>query len=58
MTELAKVGQNQVAKGLLAAEPASTHGTEMYGTMAVYLRLKGIVPPTTERQNQKMKKGQ
>jgi hypothetical protein len=23
----------------------------MYGTMAVYLRLKGIVPPTTERQN-------
>ena len=50
MTELAKVGQNQAAKGLL---PASllTHGMEMYGTKAVYLRLKGIVPPTTERQN-------
>jgi uncharacterized damage-inducible protein DinB len=55
MTELTKVGQNQAAKGLL---PASliTHGMEMYGTMAVYLRLKGIVPPTTERQNQQMKK--
>ena len=28
-----------------------THGNEMYGTMSGYLRLKGIVPPTTERQN-------
>jgi len=34
------------------------HAPEMYGTMAVYLRLKGIVPPTTARQNQEMKKGQ
>jgi hypothetical protein len=55
MTDLAKVGQNQVAKGLIPAELV-THGMEMYGTMAVYLRLKGIVPPTTERQNQQMKK--
>jgi hypothetical protein len=31
---------------------------EMYGTMAVYLRVKGIVPPTTERQNQQTKKSQ
>jgi hypothetical protein len=57
MTELAKAGQNQVAKGLLPASLV-THGAEMYGTMAVYLRLKGIVPPTTERQNQQMKKSQ
>ena len=57
MTELAKVGQNQVAKGLLPPSLVA-HGAEMYGTMAVYLRLKGIVPPTTERQNQQMKKGQ
>lgn len=57
MTELTKAGENQVAKGLL---PASliTHGMEMYGTMAVYLRLKGIVPPTTERQKEQMKKSQ
>lgn len=57
MSELTKAGQNQVAKGLL---PASliTHGMEMYGTMAVYLRLKGIVPPTTERQNQMKKNNQ
>jgi uncharacterized damage-inducible protein DinB len=57
MTELAKVGQNQVAKGLLPASLV-THGMEMYGTMAVYLRMKGIVPPTTERQNQQSKKGE
>ena len=54
MTELTKVGQNQVAKGLFPASLV-THGMEMYGTMAVYLRLKGIVPPTTERQNRQMK---
>ena len=55
MSELTKVGPNQVAKGLLPVSPI-THGMEMYGTMSVYLRLKGIVPPTTERQAQ-MKKG-
>jgi uncharacterized damage-inducible protein DinB len=50
MTSLVKSGQNQVAKGLFLAG-TNSHGNEMYGTMAVYLRLKGIVPPTTERQN-------
>jgi uncharacterized damage-inducible protein DinB len=50
MTVLAKAGQNQAAKGLFLAGTV-THGNEMYGTMAVYLRLKGIVPPSTERQN-------
>lgn len=50
MTTLTKAGQNQVAKGLFLVG-TNTHGNEMYGTMAVYLRLKGIVPPSTERQN-------
>lgn len=50
MTTLVKAGNNEVAKGLFLAG-TNTHGNEMYGTMAVYLRLKGIVPPTTERQN-------
>jgi uncharacterized damage-inducible protein DinB len=54
MTELMKVEQVQAAKGLAPAE-LLVHGMEMYGTMAVYLRLKGIVPPTTERESQKMK---
>jgi hypothetical protein len=33
--------------GLLA------HGSEMYGISTVYLREKGIVPPSTERMQQK-----
>ena len=50
LTVVVKSGENQIAKGL-ALTGTNTHGNEMYGTMAVYLRLKGIVPPTTERQN-------
>ena len=50
MTALTKAGVNQVAKGLFLAG-TNTHGNEMYGTMSVYLRLKGIVPPSTERAN-------
>jgi uncharacterized damage-inducible protein DinB len=50
MTQLFTAGKNEAAKGLILAG-TNTHGNEMYGTMAVYLRLKGIVPPTTEREN-------
>jgi hypothetical protein len=51
MVQLTTIGANQVAKGLVLAG-TNTHGNEMYGTMAVYLRLKGLVPPTTARQTQ------
>jgi hypothetical protein len=54
LVELVKSGPNEVAKGLMLAG-TNGHANEMYGTMAVYLRLKGIVPPTTERQNQQKK---
>jgi hypothetical protein len=57
MTLLTKMGPDQAAKGLLPVSLVA-HGAEMYGTMAVYLRLKGIVPPTTEREKQQMKKSQ
>ena len=50
LTTLVKSGQNQAAKGLFLTG-TNTHGNEMYGTMSVYLRLKGLVPPSTERQN-------
>lgn len=49
LTETFKNGQNTVAKGLVLTG-TNSHGNEMYGTMAVYLRLKGIVPPTTEKE--------
>ncbi|MGH9523116.1 MAG: DinB family protein [Terriglobales bacterium] len=55
LTELVKAGPNEVSRGLFLAG-TNSHGNEMYGTMAVYLRLKGIVPPTTERE-MKMKAG-
>ncbi|MGH9159045.1 MAG: DinB family protein [Vicinamibacteraceae bacterium] len=60
MTELTKVGEkgdNQAAKGLLPVSLV-VHGMETYGALGVYLRLKGVVPPTTARQKEKMKDSQ
>jgi uncharacterized damage-inducible protein DinB len=44
-------GQNQFARGW-AITHTLEHGSEMYGIATVYLRLKGIVPPSTERELQ------
>jgi hypothetical protein len=49
MLQLMKVGPNEGPRGLVAIG-LSIHGNEVYGTIAVYLRLRGIVPPTTARQ--------
>jgi len=54
VTGMVAVGANkvEVARGVfLASENA--HGNEVYGTMAVYLRLKGLVPPSTARVQQR-----
>jgi uncharacterized damage-inducible protein DinB len=51
LAELMPMGQDKVSKGLIPLALIS-HGDEVYGTMAVYLRLKGIVPPSTEKMNQ------
>ena len=56
LTEMVPMGQDKVAKGLIPLALIS-HADEVYGTMAVYLRLKGIVPPSTEKIN-KMKQDQ
>lgn len=47
--EMISSDQGSAARGLLLTG-INSHGNEMYGTMSVYLRLKGLVPPTTERQ--------
>ena len=47
-----RVGANEVARGLMIAGE-NAHANEIYGTMAVYLRLKGLVPPSTERSQPK-----
>jgi hypothetical protein len=49
MVQLIKVGQIEGARGGMLVG-LSVHGNEVYGTIAVYLRLKGLVPPTTARQ--------
>lgn len=34
-----------------------THGAEMYGVRTVHLREKGLVPPSTERRQQRRRPG-
>ena len=47
-TELVRQGQNEVARGSVLSNLIS-HGNEEYGIMTVYIRMKGMVPPSTER---------
>jgi hypothetical protein len=52
--QMVRMGQSTFERsklGLLAGVIA--HSNEQYGYMAVYLRLKGIVPPSTEAMNQR-----
>jgi hypothetical protein len=56
MVQLIKVGPVEGARGV-PVTGLSVHGNEVYGTIAVYLRLKGIVPPTTAREKAAPTKG-
>jgi len=46
--EMIAQGAGQIARSALLANVV-VHGNEMYGTAAVYMRAKGLVPPSTER---------
>lgn len=46
-TEMVRQGMNQVTR-VAALYGLIVHGNEMYGTAAVYLRSKNLVPPSTE----------
>jgi hypothetical protein len=48
-TEMIKMGPNQATK-MGALVRTVIHDNEEYGYMAVYLRLKGIVPPSSEKR--------
>jgi uncharacterized damage-inducible protein DinB len=48
LVKLTKVGQNEIAPGVLLWGNIS-HSNEHYGNLVTYMRLKGIVPPSTER---------
>ena len=54
--EMVKQGQNEIARSALLAGVV-IHSNEMYGTASVYLRAKGMVPPSTERQTQMTRGG-
>lgn len=49
--EMVKQGQGEIARGALLANVV-IHSNEMYGTGAVYMRAKNLVPPSTERATQ------
>lgn len=46
--ELVRQGQNEVARGTVLTN-LIVHGNEEYGILTVYMRTKGMVPPSTER---------
>ncbi len=50
--ELVKQGQNEVARGSVLAGLIA-HSNEAYGTAVPYMRIKGLVPPSTERAMKK-----
>jgi hypothetical protein len=54
--EMVAQGQGQISRGALMANVV-IHGNEMYGTGSVYMRAKGLVPPSTERQQNMMQRG-
>ncbi len=49
--ELVAQGRGQTARGVVLANNTA-HDNEEYGIITVYLRLKQMVPPSTERQQQ------
>ncbi len=46
--ELVRQGQNEASRGGVLAN-LIVHGNEEYGILTVYMRTKGMVPPSTER---------
>src|SRR5262249_29582202 len=53
-TEMVKAGMNEVTRAG-ALYGLIVHGNEMYGTAAVYLRSKNLVPPSTENAGRGMR---
>jgi uncharacterized damage-inducible protein DinB len=52
LAEMVQAGQNQVPRGQLLLGVIS-HNMNEYGQKVILMRLKGIVPPTTERATRK-----
>jgi uncharacterized damage-inducible protein DinB len=52
LAEMVTQGQNQVPRGQ-ALIAVISHNMNEYGQMVILMRLKGVVPPTTERATRK-----
>jgi uncharacterized damage-inducible protein DinB len=51
LSEMVAAGQAQAPRGAILIQNAS-HNNEHYGNLVTYMRLKGLVPPSTERAQQ------
>jgi uncharacterized damage-inducible protein DinB len=50
-TQMVTVGRGGQRSKLALLWGVASHSNEIYGTMGVYMRLKGIVPPSSEPRN-------
>jgi uncharacterized damage-inducible protein DinB len=57
LAELVSMGQQQVPRGQFLIGVVS-HNMNEYGQMVILMRLKGLVPPSTERASQMRRPGQ
>lgn len=57
LAELVPMGQQRVPRGQFLLGVVS-HNMNEYGQMVILMRLKGLVPPTTERASQMRRTGQ
>jgi uncharacterized damage-inducible protein DinB len=48
LAEMITMGQNRQPRGQVLIQNVS-HNNEHYGNLATYMRIKGLVPPSTER---------
>ena len=48
LSEMITMGQSQQPRGQVLVQNIS-HSNEHYGNLVTYMRLKGLVPPSTER---------
>ena len=53
LAEMVPAGQNQVPRGAGRSLGVISHNMNEYGQIVILMRLKGIVPPTTERATTK-----
>ena len=51
LSEMITMGQSQQPKGQVLVQNIS-HSNEHYGNLVTYMRIKGLVPPSTERATQ------